>query len=141
MLDTVIYARDKWLTPGGLMFPDRARIYVAAFEDFKYKRKKFAFWTNVYGIDMSTMRDMALTEPVIETVTPDRLISTLCPIYEINLLTVKTSDIPFVTEYQLKVNRNDHLHGLVSWFEVGFVHCLKPLTLTTSPKFRPTHWK
>ena len=23
MLDTVLYARDKWLRPGGLMFPDR----------------------------------------------------------------------------------------------------------------------
>ena len=23
MLDTVLYARDKWLAPGGLMFPDR----------------------------------------------------------------------------------------------------------------------
>ena len=23
MLDTVLYARDKWLNPGGLMFPDR----------------------------------------------------------------------------------------------------------------------
>jgi hypothetical protein len=23
MLDTVLYARDKWLKPGGLMFPDR----------------------------------------------------------------------------------------------------------------------
>ena len=24
MLDTVLYARDKWLKPGGLMFPDRS---------------------------------------------------------------------------------------------------------------------
>ena len=23
MLDTVLYARDKWLAPNGLMFPDR----------------------------------------------------------------------------------------------------------------------
>lgn len=33
MLDTVIYARDKWLRPGGLIFPDRAVIYLAGIED------------------------------------------------------------------------------------------------------------
>ncbi len=28
MLDTVIYARDKWLIPGGLLFPDKAQLFV-----------------------------------------------------------------------------------------------------------------
>ena len=32
MLDTVLFARDKWLKPGGLMFPDRATLYVTAIE-------------------------------------------------------------------------------------------------------------
>merc|ERR1712137_1513812 len=30
MLDSVLYARDKWLAPDGLMFPDRATLYVTA---------------------------------------------------------------------------------------------------------------
>merc|ERR1712087_601942 len=33
MLDTVLYARDKYLVPGGKMLPDRAELYVAAIED------------------------------------------------------------------------------------------------------------
>ena len=33
MLDTVLYARDKWLRPDGLLFPDRARIRIAGMED------------------------------------------------------------------------------------------------------------
>ncbi|XP_061438561.1 protein arginine N-methyltransferase 8 isoform X6 [Rhineura floridana] len=37
MLNTVIFARDKWLNPGGLMFPDRAALYVVAIEDRQYK--------------------------------------------------------------------------------------------------------
>ncbi|MEQ2240584.1 Protein arginine N-methyltransferase 8-B [Ilyodon furcidens] len=37
MLNTVIFARDKWLKPGGLMFPDRAALYVVAIEDRQYK--------------------------------------------------------------------------------------------------------
>lgn len=32
MLDTVIYARDKWLAPDGLIFPDRANLYLTAIE-------------------------------------------------------------------------------------------------------------
>lgn len=38
MLDTVIYARDKWLKPDvGMMFPDRCTLFVSAIEDRQYK--------------------------------------------------------------------------------------------------------
>jgi len=40
MLDTVLYARDKYLTQGGKIFPDRATIYMAAIEDGEYKEDK-----------------------------------------------------------------------------------------------------
>lgn len=47
MLDTVIYARDKWLAPGGLLFPDKAQLYVCAIEDAQYRERKLEFWNNV----------------------------------------------------------------------------------------------
>jgi protein arginine N-methyltransferase 1 len=37
MLDTVLWARDKYLAPGGRMLPDRAVLYVASIEDGDYK--------------------------------------------------------------------------------------------------------
>jgi protein arginine N-methyltransferase 1 len=40
MLDTVLVARDKWLNPGGLIFPDKATLYVAGIEDGDYKEEK-----------------------------------------------------------------------------------------------------
>lgn len=40
MLDTVLLARDKYLKPGGRMFPDNARMYLAAIEDQDYKEEK-----------------------------------------------------------------------------------------------------
>ena len=40
MLDTVLYARDQYLGPGGLIFPDKATIYMAAIEDGEYKDEK-----------------------------------------------------------------------------------------------------
>ena len=40
MLDTVLYARDRYLVKGGLIFPDRATIYMAGIEDGEYKEEK-----------------------------------------------------------------------------------------------------
>jgi len=40
MLDSVLYARDKYLVKGGLMFPDEATMYIAAIEDQEYKEEK-----------------------------------------------------------------------------------------------------
>ncbi len=40
MLDTVLYARDKYLSQDGLIFPDKATIYFAGIEDGEYKEEK-----------------------------------------------------------------------------------------------------
>ena len=46
MLDTVIYARDKWLREGGLLFPDKAQLFVCALEDGEYRERKLDFWVS-----------------------------------------------------------------------------------------------
>ena len=56
MFDTVIYARDKWLNQNGLLFPDKAKMYLACLEDEDYKKRKIYFWDKVYGVDMSNMK-------------------------------------------------------------------------------------
>jgi len=40
MLDTVLYARDQYLASGGLIFPDKATIFMAGIEDGDYKDEK-----------------------------------------------------------------------------------------------------
>jgi len=40
MLDTVLYARDKYLRPQGKIFPDKATIYMAGIEDGEFKEDK-----------------------------------------------------------------------------------------------------
>lgn len=40
MLDTVLLARDKYLKPDGMMFPDKAAMMLAAIEDGDYKEEK-----------------------------------------------------------------------------------------------------
>jgi type I protein arginine methyltransferase len=41
MLDTVLYARDKYLRPQtGIMLPDKAVLYLCGIEDEEYRREK-----------------------------------------------------------------------------------------------------
>lgn len=47
MLNTVIFARDKWLKSCGAMFPDRARLYLCAIEDRQYKDDKINWWVEM----------------------------------------------------------------------------------------------
>lgn len=52
MLDTVLLARDKYLKPGGLMFPDNATLFLAAIEDKDYKEEKInceSFVSSIHG--------------------------------------------------------------------------------------------
>ena len=64
----MLYARDKWLAPNGLMFPDKATLYVTAIEDRQYKDDKINWWDDVYGFDMSCIRKVALQEPLVDVV-------------------------------------------------------------------------
>jgi protein arginine N-methyltransferase 1 len=47
MLDTVLWARDNYLKPDGLIFPDKAHIYVAGIEDGDYKDEKIGCKCNL----------------------------------------------------------------------------------------------
>lgn len=70
MLNTVLYARDKWLAPNGIIFPDKAVMYLCAVEDEQMKYERIDFWEDVYGFDMSALRSVALKEPVVDVVDP-----------------------------------------------------------------------
>lgn len=71
MLNTVLYARDKWLNPTeGIVFPDKAVMYLCAAEDEQMKYERIDFWDNVYGFDMSALKEVALKEPVVDIVDP-----------------------------------------------------------------------
>ncbi len=50
MLDTVLYARDKYLDAGGLIFPDRATIYLSGIEDGEYKDEKIGCKSSFYDM-------------------------------------------------------------------------------------------
>jgi protein arginine N-methyltransferase 1 len=141
MLDTVIFARDKWLVKDGIILPDKAVINLAALEDNDYKQQKIYFWDDVYGIDMSCLRNYSLSEPLIDCCERKAIISTVCPIYELDLYTVTKEDLDFSNKYHIKFTRNDWMHALVSWFDIFFTKLPNAISFTTGPFNKPTHWK
>ena len=101
MLDTVIYARDKWLVSsvgrsdmqkeGGLIFPDRAKLMLLGIEDEDYHHRTIdctvspfsshAVWDNVYGFKMNTIKEIALFEPLVDVVPDTQPITDDCCIF------------------------------------------------------------
>eukprot|EP00500_Bicosoecida_sp_ms1_P006444 CAMPEP_0203816582 /NCGR_PEP_ID=MMETSP0115-20131106/16438_1 /ASSEMBLY_ACC=CAM_ASM_000227 /TAXON_ID=33651 /ORGANISM="Bicosoecid sp, Strain ms1" /LENGTH=378 /DNA_ID=CAMNT_0050725487 /DNA_START=193 /DNA_END=1329 /DNA_ORIENTATION=+ len=141
MLDTVLVARDKWLAEGGLLFPDKATLYMCAIEDGEYKDEKIAFWDNVYGFDFSCVKKLAMLEPLVDTVDAESVISTAQPFFTIDLNTVKVEDLTFTAPFEVQFTRNEFCHALVAYFDVEFSGCHKKIRFGTGPHDRYTHWK
>ncbi|CAH3027527.1 unnamed protein product [Porites evermanni] len=101
----------------------------------------FAGWDNVYGFDMSCIRNVALTEPLVDVVEAKQVVTNSCVVKEIDLHTVKKEDLSFSSPFQLYCRRNDYIHALVAFFTIEFTHCHKRTGFSTAPDCHYTHWK
>lgn len=141
MLDTVLYARDKWLVPGGALFPDKATLYLTAIEDAEYREDKINFWNNVYGFDMSCIKELALMEPLVDVCDAKQVIGSACPVLNIDLYTVTKEQLDFTAPFTLNINRDDYCHAFVAYFTVEFSKTHTRLMFSTGPRSEYTHWK
>ncbi|KAH9987026.1 S-adenosyl-L-methionine-dependent methyltransferase [Russula compacta] len=141
MLDTVLEARDRYLKPGGLIFPDHATMYIAAIEDQEYKEEKINFWDNVYGFDYSCIKDIALREPLVDTVDLKAVVTDPCILKRIDLRTAKKDDLAFSAPFELRATRNDFVHAFLAWFDISFDCTHKKVSFSTGPHAKYTHWK
>jgi len=116
MLDTVIFARNKWLKPDGILMPDRSVIYLAGLEDEQYKQEK-----------------------VHDHVESKRICTDMVPIFNIDLYTVKKEDLDFSAKVKLPMLRNDYCHAVILFFEVEFTKCRCRTGFLTGPHCKPTH--
>ena len=141
MLDTLLFARDKWLKKDGYLLPDKAQIYLAGIQDTLYKYNKIDSWDNVYGFNFSVLKNPALAEPIIDNFPNNNIISNSCKIFDIDLYTVKVEDLDFSAGYEIIFNKDDTFNGFVTWFDVEFDKLPNKITLSTSPYEPSTHWK
>jgi protein arginine N-methyltransferase 1 len=116
-------------------------MYIGAVEDGDVKRDRIDFWNNVYGFDMSPLKDIAIKEPVVDVVAAKSVVTDCVPILHLDILTCTKEDLQFTAPFELRAGRNDYVHGLVAYFECAFTQVHKPIGFSTSPFCRYTHWK
>merc|ERR1712106_1004628 len=78
-----------------------ATLYICAIEDRQYKDDKINWWDDVYGFDMSAIRKVALTEPLVDVVDRNQVVSNNCLVREIDIQTITKEDIPFESPFHL----------------------------------------
>ena len=141
MLETVLYARDRYLNKGGLIFPDKATLYAAGIEDGEYKEEKIGFWDQVWGFDYTPLKQTALTEPLVDTVEVKAVVTDPAAVLTLDLYTVQTKDLDFTRPFNLCCRRDDFVHAIIAWFDIEFSACHKPIRFSTGPHTKYTHWK
>ncbi|KPV71616.1 uncharacterized protein RHOBADRAFT_30788 [Rhodotorula graminis WP1] len=167
MLDSVLYARDKYLQPDGLMVPSQTSILVSAFAGAPWYADRVAFWDSVYGFDMRAMKDKIEDEAIIEVVDQGEVVSDEVSIADIYTQTATAASLSFSSPFILPITRlpssspspsspSMTLHALVAHFDTFFTPSPRLLSpparaasasepgehfFTTGAWDTPTHWK
>ena len=150
MLESYIIARQRFLKPGGLMFPSRGTIHCAPFSDpalHAEQCEKVAFWrtTDFFGLDLSPLLEDArrdhFGQPVVGFVDPTTLLSPLTATGTIDF----GADAPAALEriaipFSFTAARTALCHGLAAWFDVTFAGSSEEIHLRTGPHAPGTHW-
>ncbi|KAG6791129.1 hypothetical protein POTOM_000241 [Populus tomentosa] len=157
MLSSVLFARDKWLKPGGAILPDTASIYAAGFGS---GGTSLPFWEEVYGFNMSCVGKELVQDaakfPIVDVVDEKDLVTDAVLLQAFDLATMKPDEVDFTASIELEpksiclANNSTELtskttwcYGVVLWFDTGFTprFCKEtPSVLSTSPYTPKTHW-
>ncbi|KAI0831622.1 S-adenosyl-L-methionine-dependent methyltransferase [Hypoxylon sp. FL0890] len=147
MLPSVLYARDRYLKPDGLLVPSHANLWIAPVADPQYIADNVSFWRDVYGFDMHAMQagiyDEArvLSWPLSSSSTPQS--QPLSPRSTFSLFSsenntttisgppsafklldlyhTQTADLSFTAPFATTLARDiDSLDGFLVWFDMFF---------------------
>lgn len=136
-----IRARDRFLAADGIMFPNRARLHLAAADVCEIVDGRVDWWRNVYGYDMTCMQRKATAEPSKLSVRPHQIVTDSCVLHEINVMECSESDASFTAPFALRFRRDGTAHGFVAFFDVSFGFCHTFVGFTTSPYSRHTRFE
>ncbi|KAJ1793967.1 hypothetical protein LPJ59_004636 [Coemansia sp. RSA 2399] len=159
MLESFIYARDKFLRPGGAMMPSSGIIHLAPLSDAALWNEtitKARFWQQkgFYGVDLNpyfaTAFDEYFRAPVVGCFSPASLMGYSAE-HMVDFHSVSMDELKeFVIPIQWEVRYTGIMHGVAGWFDLTF-HAREsalhsgatayPTLMSTSPYSPPTHWQ
>ncbi|KAE9975347.1 hypothetical protein BLS_002660 [Venturia inaequalis] len=160
MLDSVLWARDRYLAPDGLMVPSHCVLQVAPIEDQDYLVENVDFWRDVYGFNMTAMMEKIYDDILVRHLPSKNLAARSAPFLTLPLHTITTPDLSFVKSFSVELSRDiDALDGWVIWFDTFFLtsrDAVLPedaraeswsssgkngVAFTTGPAGKETHWR
>ncbi|EER26629.1 protein arginine N-methyltransferase, putative [Coccidioides posadasii C735 delta SOWgp] len=158
MLDSVLFARDRYLAHGGLMVPSHATLRIAPIADSDFIDEHISFWNSVYGFKMSGMLENVYDEVLIQTISPSAMVADSALFLSLPLHTITVEELTFVKEFKVAITKDaDTLDGWLVWFDMFFMpSCESKLAdnatpggmkksgyvaFTTGPDGKETHWQ
>lgn len=140
MLDSVIYARDKYLKTGGSILPNRCTMSIVGLGDEERHSEYIAFWNNVYGFDMGVMQPEVLKEAVVEVCRNECIISEPNVVADLNIATVDYNYPNFEYNFKLKITKTGKFTAFVGYFDT-FFELENVVEFSTGPHAESTHWR
>lgn len=156
MLDSVIYARDRYLKADGLMVPSHAALKIAPLADSDVRIEQIDFWRDVYGFDMTGMLERAYEDVIIQSVKKEEVAGQGIVFRELDLHKVTVQDLSFSAPFEFEWKDGaGSLEGFVIWFDMFFAPSRERIeldaskygkasesvkVLSTSPFGKDTHW-
>ncbi|KAJ5288009.1 hypothetical protein N7478_003695 [Penicillium angulare] len=158
MFDSVIYARDRYLAPDGLMVPSHATLRIAPYSDPDFIDSHINFWQNVYGFKMNSMLLKIYDEAVVRGISSSTLAADSTIFLPLPLHTITVEELSFLKEFQVTLNQDiDALDGWAIWFDMFFMPSRDSpipenavpsdmqkkgyVAFTTGPDGTETHWQ
>jgi len=150
MLEAFVVARDRWLKPGGKVFPDNSTVFAAPFTDVALHDEVVgmsAFWGNesYIGIDISSLAFESTAEnfgrPVVGSFHPDVLLCEDRASKTFDLNTVTLDELRnFEISFEHVMTMTAFCHGIACWFDGEFVGTAETVRIETGPEARETRW-
>ena len=149
MLDSVIFAKNKWLAHDGILVPSSASLLFSPVCLKAHVKENISIWDKFHGFNFSPLKDLVLakhmTQPTVMTVKPSELIAEPREIVSLHLKHAQTEDIASFKEmFEFKISKHALCHGFGVWFkctfDTGAADCCI-VNLDTSPHADVTHWK
>ena len=161
MLDSVLWARDHYLTKCGLMVPSHCTLRIAPLADSEYIDEHIHHWKDVYGFDMTSMCRNIYKDVVIREVPVSGVPAESSPFLQLCLRSTKKQELTFASKTfscTLKADL-DALDGFVIWFDTFFIQSPyfrgpaegkaedyirqggQTIAFTTGPHGKRTHWQ
>ncbi|KAJ5601681.1 hypothetical protein N7510_011215 [Penicillium lagena] len=158
MFDSVIYARDRYLAPDGLMVPSHATLRIAPFADPDFVASHISFWNNVYGFDMKSMLMNIYDEALVRSIQPKSTPGDSAVFLPLPLHTITVDELTFLKDFQVTLKEDiDALDGWTIWFDIFFMPSRQStvpddavpadmqkkgiVAFTTGPDGTETHWQ